>query len=335
MSATPITAALEPRPRTGVEQSLRRNGWNLALLALMGGLLIIARLLRPEYGATDLQSLATEVLPIAFAAAAQAVCVIAGGVDLSVGSMMAFATVTAAVLMKDRSDEFALVAVILVLLLGLVIGAINGLLIVLSRVPDIVVTLAMSFVWAGCALLVLNTPGGGAADWFKSLSVGSWGTEWVPRALVLLAVAVGVVWIPLRRSRLGLSIYAIGSDQVAALRSSVDVRRTKVAAYAVTGLFSAMGGLALTMNTGIGTPVPGPYTLASVAAIVLGGVSLVGGRGGMLGPLIAAFILALVRYDLFFLGVDANYSTVIQGIVLVVVVMIGGLVAIRRSRRRA
>ncbi|MEJ7754721.1 MAG: ABC transporter permease [Candidatus Limnocylindrales bacterium] len=335
MSATPVTATLEPRPRTAAEQSLRRNGWNLALFALMGGLLVIARLLRPEYGASDLQSLATEVLPIAFAAAAQAVCVIAGGVDLSVGSMMAFTTVTAAVLMKDRSDEFALVAVILVLLLGLSIGSINGLLIVVSRVPDIVVTLAMSFVWAGCALLVLNTPGGGAADWFKSLSVGSWGTEWVPRALMLLAIAVGVVWIPLRRSRLGLSIYAIGSDHVAALRSGVDVRRTKVAAYAVTGLFCAMGGLALTMNTGIGTPVPGPYTLASVAAIVLGGVSLVGGRGGMLGPLIAAFVLALVRYDLFFLGVDANYSTVIQGIVLVVVVMIGGLVAIRRSRRRA
>lgn len=300
----------------------------------MGGLLLIARLLRPEYGASDLQSLATEVLPIAFAAAAQAVCVIAGGVDLSVGSMMAFTTVTAAVLMKDGTDEFALLAVILVLVLGLVIGAINGLLIVLSRVPDIVVTLAMSFVWAGCALLVLNTPGGGAADWFKSLSVGSWGTEWLPRALLLLAIAVGLVWIPLRRSRLGLSMYAIGSNQIAALRSGVDVPRTKIAAYALTGSFSAMGGLALTMNTGIGTPVPGPYTLASVAAIVLGGVSLVGGRGGMLGPLIAAFILALVRYDLFFLGVDANYSTVIQGVVLVVVVMIGGLVAIRRSARR-
>ena len=114
---------------------------------------------------------------------------------------------------------------------------------------------------AGCALLVLNSPGGGAADWVKSLSVGSYVTEWLPRALVLMLVAIGLVWIPLRRSRMGLAIYAIGSNQVAALRSGVDVPRTKVVAYAVCGLFAAMGGLALTMNTGIGTPVPGPYTL--------------------------------------------------------------------------
>ncbi len=149
---------------------------------------------------------------------------------------------------------------------------------------------------------------------------------------MLLLVGVGVVWIPLRRSRLGLSMYAIGSDPVAALRSGVDVSRTKIAAYAITGLFAAMGGLALTMNTGIGSPVPGPYTLDSVAAIVLGGVSLAGGRGGMMGPIVAAFILSLIRDNLFFLGVDPNYSTVIQGVILVIVVMIGGLLAMRRKR---
>jgi ribose transport system permease protein len=110
------------------------------------------------------------------------------------------------------------------------------------------------------------------------------------------------------------------------------VPRTRIATYAIGGLLAAMGGLALTMNTGIGTPTPGPYTLNSIAAIVLGGVSLAGGRGGMLGPVLATFILALIRYNLFFLGVDPNYSTVIQGVVLVVVVMVGGLVSMRRGR---
>jgi len=313
-------------------QLLRRNGWVIGLYLLVGALLITARLIRPDYGPPDLQSLATAVLPLAFAAAAQTVVVISGGIDLSVGALMAFTSVTAAVLMKDRGDEFGLIAIVLALALGLAAGALNGLLVVITRVPDIIVTLAMSFVWAGCALLVLNSPGGGAADWVKSLSVGSYVTEWLPRALVLMLVAIGLVWIPLRRSRMGLAIYAIGSNQVAALRSGVDVPRTKVVAYAVCGLFAAMGGLALTMNTGIGTPVPGPYTLSSVAAIVLGGVSLAGGRGGMLGPLAAAFILALIRSNLFFMGVDPNYSTVIQGVILVIVVMIGGLVTMRRTR---
>ena len=313
-------------------QIMRRNGWTVALYLLVGALLVSARLISPTYGSTDVQSLAIAVLPIAFAAAAQTVVVIGGGIDLSVGAMMAFTSVVAAVLMKGNGEAFAVVVVLGVLLLGASCGALNGSLIVLTRVPDIIVTLAMSFVWAGAALMVINTPGGGAADWFKSLSSGSYITEWMPRALVLLVVCIGVVWIPLRRSRLGLAIYAVGSDRVAALRSGVDVRRTKVISYAITGLFAAMGGMALTMTTGIGTPTAGPYTLAGVAAIVLGGVSLVGGRGGMAGPIAAAFILALIRSDLFFMGVDPNYSTVIQGIVLVIVVMIGGVVAMRRKR---
>ena len=313
-------------------QIMRRNGWTVALYLLVGALLVSARLISPTYGSTDVQSLAIAVLPIAFAAAAQTVVVIGGGIDLSVGAMMAFTSVVAAVLMKGNGEAFAVVVVLGVLLLGASCGALNGSLIVLTRVPDIIVTLAMSFVWAGAALMVINTPGGGAADWFKSLSSGSYLTEWMPRALVLLVVCIGVVWIPLRRSRLGLAIYAVGSDRVAALRSGVDVRRTKVISYAITGLFAAMGGMALTMTTGIGTPTAGPYTLAGVAAIVLGGVSLVGGRGGMAGPIAAAFILALIRSDLFFMGVDPNYSTVIQGIVLVIVVMIGGVVAMRRKR---
>ena len=315
-----------------IVQRLRRNGWTIALIALMGALLALARWIRTDYGASDLQALSSAVLPVAFASAAQAVVVISGGIDLSIGSMMAFTNVTAAALMKDQGEAWALVVVALTLLLGLGAGALNGLLVVVTRVPDIIVTLAMSFVWAGAALLVLETPGGGAATWLKSLSVGYQLTEWLPSAFVVLVVGVGAVWIPLRRSRLGLSIYGIGSDKVAALRSGVNVSRTKVAAYAIGGLFAAMGGLALTMNTGIGTPVPGPYTLASVAAIVLGGVSLVGGRGGMFGPIVAAFILALIRYDLFFLGVDPNYSTVIQGVILVIVVMIGGLVTLRAQR---
>jgi ribose transport system permease protein len=115
---------------------------------------------------------------------------------------------------------------------------------------------------------------------------------------ILLLVVVSVIWFPLVRSKLGLSMYAIGSNRLAAFRSGVPVGRTKFLAYAITGLFAALGGLSLTASTGIGTPVPGPYTLLSVAAVVLGGVSLAGGRGGVLGPIIAVIVLALVRTDL-------------------------------------
>ena len=114
-----------------------------------------------------------------------------------------------------------------VLLLGLVLGAINGGVVVFTGVPDIVVTLAMSFVWAGCALLVLKTPGGGSATWLKDLVIGSVGSEWIPKAAVVLILVVAIVWLPLRRSRLGLSIYAIGSNRLAAFRSGVEVGRRR------------------------------------------------------------------------------------------------------------
>jgi ribose transport system permease protein len=310
----------------------RRNTWTLGLIGLLVVFLSLTKLIQPNYGAPGIQGLAISILPIAFAAVAQAIVVMSGGIDLSVGPMMALASVTSAVLMKGQTELVAIPIVLGVLVLGLAVGAINGGLVVVTRVPDIVVTLAMSFVWAGAALLILNTPGGGAAPWLMAIISGPLGNPWIPKALIVLAVIVAVVWIPLRRSTLGLSLYAIGSHPLAAFRSGVAVGRTKILAYALTGFFSALGGLALTASAGVGAPVPGSYTLQSIAAIVLGGVSLAGGRGGLLGPIIAVIVLALVRTDLTFIGVDPNWGTAIQGAILIGVVMFGSVLAMRKVR---
>jgi ribose transport system permease protein len=323
-----------------VTRWLRREGWVAGLCAIFVLLLVVTRLIQPGYGAGDFGSLARAALPFAFAVAAQTVVVIAGGIDLSVASMMALTRVTAARAMQGASDETAALVVVLVLLLGLALGALNGLLIVVTRVPDIVVTLAMLFVLEGAALLVLGAPGGAAAPWLRDLIVGAVSppfvpeavAAWIPSALVLLIVCLGAVWIPLRRSRLGLSIYAIGSSELAAFRSGVAVARTRIAAYAIAGLFAAMGGLSLTMATGIGAPIPGPYLLASVAAVVLGGVVLGGGRGGLVGPIVAVFILRLVRTDLTLLSVDPNAAAIIEGAIMVIVVMFGAFIAMRDRR---
>jgi ribose transport system permease protein len=321
-----------PGAADAIVGAIRGNLWTALLVGLLVFFLVTTKLIQPNYGPGGIQGLAISVLPIAFAAVAQAIVVISGGIDLSVGSMMALTSVVSAVLMKDQGDAFAVAVVVGVLGFGVLLGAINGALVVATRVPDIVVTLAMSFVWAGLALLILNSPGGGAAPWLMESIRGPLGSEWLPRALVVLAVVVALVWIPLRRSTLGLSLYAIGSNRLAAFRSGVPVGRTKIISYALTGLFSALGGLALTASTGIASPVPGAYTLESVAAIVLGGVSLAGGRGGVVGPIVAVFVLALIRTDLTFLGVNPNFSTVIQGVILIGVVMFGSFVAMRKVR---
>ncbi|MBL8575741.1 MAG: ABC transporter permease [Mesorhizobium sp.] len=320
---------------------LRQQGWVVGLLALFVVLLITAKLIQPSYGAGDFGSLVRAVLPYAFAVAAQTVVVIAGGIDLSVAAMMALTSVTAAALMAGASEEFALLVVPFVLLMGFALGALNGALIVFSRVPDIVVTLATLFMLQGAALLVLNAPGGGSAEWLRNLIVGTVPipvlpdavTPWFPKALLLLVVLLCAVWIPLKRSRLGLSIYAIGSNQLAAFRSGVPVARTKILAYAFGGLFGAMGGLSLTMSTGIGAPIPGPYLMASVAAVVLGGVVLGGGKGGLLGPIIAVFVLRLARTILTLLAIDPNVTAIVEGTILVAVVMFGAFIAMRSRAR--
>ncbi|GAB5377436.1 MAG: ABC transporter permease [Acuticoccus sp.] len=310
---------------------LSKSGWVLGLVGILVALAVVTKLIQPNYGASGFESLVRASLPFAFATAAMSVAIIVGGVDLSVAAMMAVASVVAARLMAEVGDVAAGGVFVGVMGLGLLMGAVNGLLIVVTRVPDIVVTLAMLFVWEGVALLVMQAPGGSAAPWLREVIVGSV-VPFVPNALIFLLVFMLAIWLPLRRSKLGLSIYAVGSDARAAYRSGVPIGRTRVIAYAIGGLFAALGGLTLTMSTGIGEPIPGPYLLAAVAASVLGGVVLGGGIGGLLGPILAVFILRLVRMDLTLAAVDPNVTTIVEGAIMVVVVMLGGVLALGRRR---
>jgi ribose transport system permease protein len=312
---------------------LRRNGWTLGIYGLFIAVMTYTVIIHPSYGPFEVQSLVVGALPLAFAAVAQACVVIGGGIDLSIGAMMAVANVVAARYMEHRDFRTAILLSVLVLAGGTLAGSLNGLIALRTKVPDIVVTLAMSFVWGGVALLILARPGGGAPDEFLALAAGNLFTPWVPNGLLLLVVVVGLVWVPLKLGRLGLSLYAIGSDRTAAFRRGVKVGPTRVASYAMGGFFAACGGLALLMSTGIGSPLAGTiYTLSGISAIVLGGVSLAGGRGGVTGPIVAAFVLTLVPADLILTGTEPNLGQVIQGVLIVLVVMAAGLAPLLRER---
>ena len=321
--AIPGSAALRGR-------WLRRNAWTLGVYSLLAVLLAFWKIIHPSVGSFDIQSLVDGALPLGLAAMAQASVVLAGGIDLSVGSMMSLVNVVSALLMAHADLKGALF--ISALLIGgtAAAGALTGVVISISRVPDIIVTLATSFVWGGLALQIMPIPAGGAPMDFVNLMTGEIGTE-LPSGLVVLLVVLAVVWLPFRRSRRGLALYAIGSNRNAAFLSGVSVATTRIVSYALGGVFGALGGLVLTATTSNGSAVSGTYyTLNSVAAIVLGGVSLAGGRGGMIGPLAAAFVLILVSTLLTLLGIDQNYAQVIQGALVVLVVMLGGLVLVRK-----
>ena len=337
------------RRRLDWRRLLNRHGWTIGTFVLLFLLVLYWReSTAAAWGTFDLQSLVIDSLPLAFAGMAQAVVIISGGIDLSVGSMMALVNVLSAKFMVSElagdvgttatpvSFERAIVVAFLLVAFAALAGALTGLIITVTRIADIIVTLAMLFVWGGVALIVLETPGGGAPQDFLQLGTGYTLTPWLPTGLVVLAVVVLCVWTPIRWSKPGLSIYAIGSSKNAAFLSGISVSKTRIGAYALGGALAGLGGLALTATSGIGDPLSGAsagYTLNSVAAVVLGGVSLLGGVGGMIGPIAAAFILTLVKTLLILKGVDQNWAQVIQGTLIVVVVMIGGLTIRQRGKR--
>jgi ribose transport system permease protein len=314
---------------------IRRNAWTLGTYVLFLVVLGFTIAIHPTYGPYEVRSLVVGALPLAFCAVAQTCVVLGGGIDLSIGAMMAVANVLAAHYMLGRDFQTSLLVAFLVLVGGTLAGSLNGVIALRTRVPDIVVTLAMSFVWGGVALLILPKPGGGAPDQFLELASGNIVTPWVPNGIILLILVVAAVWIPVRLSRLGLALYAVGSDRIAAFRRGVRIGPVRVFSYALGGFFAACGGLALLMSTGIGSPLAGTiYTLSGVSAIVLGGVSLAGGRGGVMGPIVAAFVLTQIPADLILSGTDPNLGQVIQGALIVLVVMAGGLAPLLRRRVR-
>jgi ribose transport system permease protein len=330
MSAT--TAGLA-RPSFDLRRTARRHGWTVGVFALLAVLVLYWRAgTNVAWGTFDVQSLAIDALPLAFVAMGQAIVIISGGIDLSVGSMMSLVNVVAAKYMVDMKFREAMLFALVLVLGGALAGALTGLIIQVTRIADIIVTLALLFVWAGAALAVLQVPGGGVPIEFQNqITLDTVGTAWLPKALVILFVVYALLWLSIRRRRPGLALYAIGSNRNASYLSGINVPLTRIFAYAMSGAFAALGGLALTGAVGIGDPHAGEiYTLNSVAAVVLGGVSLLGGAGGLIGVVAAAFVLTLVKTILIIRGVDQNYAQVIQGSLIVIVVMIGGL-AIRQK----
>src|SRR5260370_20918240 len=254
-SVTAVPAASNVGLAKRLQRSLRRDPGLFLMPALLIVSVAIPVAIHPQFSDFDLQSLAMGALPLAFAAAAQTVVVLSGGIDIAIGSVMAVANVLAASAMEKASFEQSLLLAVAVLVAGAVIGALNGLIVIVSRIPDVVATLTTGFIWGGVALVILEKPGGGAPQEFLNLGTGTLFTSWLPNALVLLVVAVSVIWIPLRRSKLGLQLYAVGSDRIAAFRSGVNIDRTRFAAFIFSGLFRAGGGVGLTLTTGIGAPL--------------------------------------------------------------------------------
>jgi ribose/xylose/arabinose/galactoside ABC-type transport system permease subunit len=316
-----------PEPRRRHASARRRLGEYAGPLACAVGLVIIISLyalrqplILSPFGLT---SLANVSVALALAAVGQSIVLLAAGLDLSIGAQITLIDCVAATTMGDSGYSIAAVVAVS-LLLGLATGCINGVVIAYGRVEPLIATFCTSFIFTGAALIVLPRPGGSIPDSFATALTDSWGP--LPFSLVLLAGAVLVVWVPVFGSPLGRYIVAVGDDAESARVSGLPVRRVELASYMLAGLFAAVAALFLAAETTSGDPsIGGIYTLNSLAAAVLGGVSLTGGRGKVIGPILGSFVLAIILNALGVFNVSAFWQNFIEGLILMVVLGLGGL----------
>jgi ribose transport system permease protein len=330
---------------------LRQNLGFATALVLLTALYLSYNMLHPRgfSSAVAIQN-ANETAAIAFVAMAQTVPVLLGGLDLSVGAVMTLTNCIASELVHGSPAQI-LLGMFLTLLSGTAFGLLNGCIVVYGRIQPIIATLATGAIAIGLALLIRPRPGGnvdGELSWALTNSVWDFadtygiaegGEAWwlrpfadIPVPVILVALIVLLVWVPFRRSLTGRTVYAIGSAEGAAFMSGLPIARAKIAAFTLAGFFAACGGLYLAIQTSSGNAdiqQAGAYTLNSIAAVVLGGTSLLGGVGGAVGSLVGAAILRVIAFYFRILDIDPLLQPLIEGIVLLVAISFGAFRVLR------
>ncbi|MCB8877088.1 ABC transporter permease [Acidisoma silvae] len=305
-------------PRTGsalaIWPALRRSGLGpgLLMLAVVTGLNIA---LQPDFfsGASLSGNIAT-FAPTILICVAQAVIVLSRELDLSLGAGVSLINCVMASLPQDKVGG-PLGVMAIAILVAILLGAVNGLLVAYAGLPSLVATFATGAIWFGLALTIMPQPGGVISDAIGDRYAGT--LMGIPVPLLIIAVAM-TGWAILARHRSGRRIMAVGSNPQAARDAGIPLRRTKLLAYLVAWILVALGAIAISAQTLSGDPRLGTsYTLASVAAVVIGGISLGGGRGTPWGALVGALVLGLVTNVIYFAGIASSWQEFVKGLVIV------------------
>jgi ribose transport system ATP-binding protein len=276
----------------------------------------------------NLGNLVIQIVPLALVSIGQMMVILLGGIDLSVGPLMSLTTAIASYTVTNNTH--GVFGTALCIGTGLAIGGLNSLLILWLRIPDLVSTLSTYSFVLGLALIVRPSPGGNVSETFSDLVTMRLG--WLPAAgLVVLVIAVIGEFL-LLRGRIGIRLYAIGSRPEAAFVAGIRVARIRCLAYLFSGLMAATAGLVIAARIGSGDPQAGSqFTLSSIAAVVVGGTSVFGGRGTLAGTLLGAALLVLLQDVLNQLHVTAYYQYIWTGALLLLAV---ALYSINEYRRR-
>lgn len=347
-----MASSVTTPPRSG----LFRDGFDLGRLLLEGraffaliAIIAVFSFLSPYYfSVSNFLIMSSHVAIYGILAIGMLLVILNGGIDLSVGSTLGLAGVVAGFLMQGVTLS-ALgvvlyppiwVVVLLVCALGAFVGLINGILIARFKVPAFVATLGVMYVARGFALLMTNgltyNNLGGKAE------LGNTGFDWlgfnrlagIPIGVVVLAVLALIISVVLNRSAFGRWLYSTGGNERAAELSGVPVKKVQVAVYMLSGICAAIAGLILSSQLTSAGPTAGTsYELTAIAAVVIGGAALTGGRGNIRGTLLGAFVIGFLSDGLVIIGISSYWQTVFTGAVIVLAVLLNAVQYRRRVKK--
>ncbi|EHH08458.1 ABC transporter permease [Mesorhizobium amorphae] len=331
------------------------DGFSLAKLLLEGraffaliAIIIVFSLLSPYYfSVANFLTMASHVAIFGILAVGMLLVILNGGIDLSVGSTLGFSGVIAGFLMQGVQLTAlgvilyppVWVVAVLVCVLGALVGLVNGVLIAWLKVPAFVATLGMLYVVRGAALLMTN--GLTYNDLGGKPELGNTGFEWlgfnrlldIPVGVLVMAVIALIGSIILNRTAFGRWLYASGGNERAAELSGVPVKRVQVSVYMLSGICASVAGLILSSELTSAGPTAGTsYELTAIAAVVIGGAALTGGRGNIRGTLVGAFVIGFLSDGLVIIGVSAYWQTVFTGAVIVLAVLLNAIQYRRRVK---
>jgi ribose transport system permease protein len=310
----------EVKPKVNhVDNVMQKLGPLLGLLILM----VIVSILNPSFLAPlNILNLLRQVAINALIAYGMTFVILTGGIDLSVGSILALSSALMAGMIVSGLDP--ILAILIGCILGAVMGTVNGLLVTKGKMAPFIATLATMTIFRGLTLVYTDgNPITGLGDNYLFQLFGRGYFLGIPVPAVTMMISFAVLWVILHKTPFGRQTYAIGGNEKAAIISGIKVPRVKVMIYSLAGLLSALAGAILTSRLNSAQPTAGTsYELDAIAAVVLGGTSLSGGRGRIFGTLIGALIIGTLNNGLNLLGVSSFYQLVVKGIVILIAVLI-------------
>lgn len=314
------------KPKNFLALHGRQFGTLFGLLALG----VVLWILTPYFlTVSNLLNIAEQTAIIAIVATGMTFVIITAGIDLSVGSVLAFSGVVMASLLQAKVP--LPLALIVGVAVGFLSGTLNGLLITLGRLPPFIATLGMMSVARGAALLFTEgRPISGFSDGFRFLATGK--VLGIPMPVIVMLVVYASAYFLLTRTKLGRYTYAIGGNEEATILSGVNVRLYKTLIYGICGGLSGLAAILLTARLNSAQPIAGMmYELDAIAATVIGGTSLMGGEGNVFGTLIGALIIGVLRNGLNLLSISSFTQQIVIGLVIIVAVLLD--MTLKKSKR--